>query len=65
MTPHLYIKYDEKPPGVHKAYIRESPPGRGGGAEKHVADYESRCLRKRNEQVYDDFTPRRIGYKLD
>ena len=36
MTPHLYIKYDEKPPGVHKAYIREYSPGRGGGGAKNT-----------------------------
>ena len=29
------------------AYIRDYPPPPGGG-EKRVADYESRCLRKRD-----------------
>ena len=36
-TAHTYI-----------AYIREYPPGVGGGGKKRVADYESRCLRKRD-----------------
>ena len=30
---------------THIAYIRDSPPPRG---EKRIADYESRCLRKRD-----------------
>ena len=35
LAPHTYI-----------AYIRESPPSPGD--KKRVADYESRCLRKRD-----------------
>ena len=30
------------------AYIRDYPPLRGGGGEKRVPDYESRCFRKRD-----------------